>query len=125
MTGAILIYIGAFFAIGWGIAHLFPTLTVVRSFGEISEDNKHIVTMEWITEGVALIFIGVLIAIVTYLDRDTLISRAVYWTTCGALNILSVVSLFTGFKISFLPYKLCPFIFTSASILIIIGSYLD
>jgi len=37
--------------------------------------------MEWITEGVALIF--------------------------------------TGFKIAFLPFKLCPFIFTGSSILIV------
>ncbi len=125
MIGTILIYTGAFFALGWGIAHLFPTRTVVRSFGEISEDNRRIITMEWITEGVALIFIGVLIAIVTSVDRDNLVSRAVYWTTFCALNILSVVSLFTGFRISFIPYKLCPFIFTGSSILVIAGSYMN
>jgi len=33
----------------WGIAHLFPTKSVVEGFGEISDDNKKIVTMEWLT----------------------------------------------------------------------------
>jgi hypothetical protein len=28
----------------------------------------------------------------------------------GGLNVLSVVSLFTGFKVNFIPFKLCPVI---------------
>jgi hypothetical protein len=40
------------------------------------------------------------------------------------LNTLSVISLLTGFKVSFLPFKLCPVIFTTASILILLGSYI-
>ena len=79
----ILAYIGAGFVAFWGIAHLFPTKNVVADFGEISEDNCNIITMEWIVEGVALIF--------------------------------------TGFKVSFIMFKLCPVIFTGASILILLG----
>ncbi len=124
MTGSTLIYVGSFITLGWGVAHLFPTSKAVDSFGEISPDNKRTITMEWINEGVTLIFIGVLAALVTYVDRTSLISRVVYWSCFGALNVLSVVSLFTGFKNEFLPYKLCPFIFTGSSILIIVGSYL-
>jgi hypothetical protein len=95
---------------------------VVHGFGEITADNKHIIQMEWITEGVALIFIGVLVVIVTYLDRTCSVSKAVYWTSFGALNVLSVVSLFTGFRHSFIMFKLCPFNFTGSSMLILIGS---
>lgn len=123
MNGALLSYVGSFLVLGWGIAHLFPTRNVVSAFGEISPDNRRIITMEWITEGVALIFIGVLAALVTYLDRSSVISGAVYWTSFGALNSLSVVSLFTGFRNSFIAFKLCPFIFTGSSILIGVGSY--
>jgi hypothetical protein len=79
--------------------------------------------MEWTVEGVALIFIGVLTASVTYADRTGVVSTVVYWLSFGVLNTLSVVSLFTGFRISFLPFKLCPFLFTTASILIILGRY--
>jgi hypothetical protein len=35
-----------------------------------------------------------------------------------------LVSLFTGFKIKFLPFRLCPFIFTVSAILIIVGGLL-
>ncbi len=125
MNGAVLAYIGAFLTCGWGVSHLFPTRSVISSFGEISADNRRIVAMEWITEGVALIFIGILVAAVTYLDRSNLISRTVSWISFAALNTLSVVSLFTGFRNSFIAFKLCPFIFTGSSILIILGSYLD
>ncbi len=124
MNGSILTYIGAFLPFAWGTAHLFPTRNVVLGFGEISTDNKHIIQMEWITEGVALVFIGLLVAIVTYLDRTSIISKAVYWTSFSVLNALSAVSLFTGFKHPFIMFKLCPFIFTLSSIFIVIGSYL-
>ena len=80
--------------------------------------------MEWITEGVALIFIAVLVAMITYIDRTSFLAKVVYWTSFGALNVLSIVSLFTGFRNSFIAYKLCPFIFTGSSILIVIGSQL-
>ena len=65
-----------------------------------------------------------LVAIVTCMDRHSLVSHAVYWTSFGVLNALSVVSLFTGFRNSIFAFKLCPFIFTGSSILIVIGSYL-
>lgn len=77
--------------------------------------------MEWIIEGVALIFIGVLVALVTYVDKNSVVSQTVYWASFAVLNVLSLVSLFTGFKVSFLPFKLCPFIFTGSSILIVLG----
>ena len=122
MTGEVLIYTGSFMLFGWGAAHLFPTKNIVNGFGEISPDNKRIITMEWIIEGVSLVFIGFLVALVTYVESTSNISNLVYWTSFGVLNVLSFISLFTGFKISFFMYKLCPFIFSTSSLLIIIGS---
>lgn len=124
MTGEVIIYIGSFLLFGWGTSHLFPTRNIVRNFGEISEDNKRIITMEWIIEGISLIFIGFLTALITFLDSKSNVSQAVYWTMFCILNILSLVSLFTGFRNSFIVYKLCPFIFSGSSILIIIGSHI-
>jgi hypothetical protein len=121
MNGTLLTYIGSFLPFGWGIAHLLPTRNVVRSFGDVSPDNKRTIAMEWINEGVFLIFLSILTAIVTFLDRQCPITQVVYWTVFGALNTLSIISLFTGFRNSFLPFKLCPFIFTGSSILIVIG----
>ncbi len=124
MINQILLYLGAFFNCVWGIAHLFPTKSVVKGFGEISQDNKHIITMEWIVEGVSLIFIGLLVAAVTLIDRSSTVSEVIYWICFAELNVLSIVSLFTGFKVNFLPFKLCPVIFTGSSVLILLGNLL-
>ena len=124
MANQILLYVGAFFTCAWGIAHLFPTRSVVNGFGEISQDNRRIIAMEWIVEGVSLIFIGLLVAVVTTIDYTSAVSKAVYWFSSAELIVLSIVSLLTGFKVNFLPFKLCPVIFTGSSILILLGSLL-
>lgn len=123
MLNQILLYVGSALPLFWGIAHLFPTKSVADGFGDISLDNRRIITMEWIVEGVSLIFIGILTASVTYLDHAHIISTTVYWLAFCVLNVLSVVSLFTGFKVNFIPFKLCPIIFTTSSILILLGRY--
>ena len=124
MVNQVFLYLGSLFLLFWGIAHLFPTRSVVKGFEDISLDNKRIITMEWIIEGVSLIFIGAIVAFVTYIDYTSVISKTIYWISFGMLNTFSIVSLLTGFKISFLPFKLCPVIFTISSILILLGSYI-
>jgi hypothetical protein len=124
MSGSALTYIGSLTALVWGVAHLIPTRNVVAGFGEISKDNQRILAMEWVTEGVALIFVGVLVAVVTWIDPGSAASTAVYWVSAGFLLALAVVSLFTGFRVSFLPFKLCPFIFTGSAVLVLVGAYM-
>lgn len=121
MANQLLFYLGAFFTFVWGAAHLFPTTSVVKGFGEISQDNKRIIAMEWIIEGVSLIFMGLLLAVVTWVDYNNTVSGVIYWICFAELNVLSIVSLFTGFKVSFLPFKFCPVIFTGSSVLILLG----
>jgi len=118
------LYLGASLTAIWGIAHLFPTKNVVAGFGGISEDNRQIITMEWIIEGLFLIFLGSLVAVVTFIDPETAGSQAVYLVTAFGLLTMAVVSLFSGFKVKFLPFKLCPFIFTVSAVLIIVGAFI-
>ncbi len=122
MLAQVLLYLGSAFLLFWGIAHLVPTRNVVRGFGDISLDNQHIITMEWINEGAALIFIAAVVATATFADYTNPISKLIYWISFLMLNVLSAISLFTGFKVKFLPFKLCPVIFTTASLLILVGS---
>jgi len=122
VTNQICLYIASLLLVFWGIAHLFPTKSVVKEFGELSLDNERIITMEWINEGATLIFIGIIIAAITYMDPTSTVSKTVYRISFLMLNAMSIISLFTGFKVNFLPYKLCPVIFTGTSILIILGS---
>jgi hypothetical protein len=124
MFNQVLLYSGSAFISFWGIAHLFPTKSVVSGFGEISVDNKRIITMEWIIEGIALIFIGSIVAIVTAIDHTSSISLVIYLCSMVVLIVLAIVSFFTGFKISFLPFKLCPVIFITSAVLIIFGGFL-
>ena len=121
MLNQTLIYVGSAFILFWGISHLFPTRSVVSGFGEISVDNKRIITMEWIIEGIALIFIGSINAIVTAIDHTSSISLVIYLSSVIVLIVLAVVSLFTGFKINFLPFRLCPVIFITSAVLIFLG----
>lgn len=117
----LLIYIAAFLLTAWGVAHLLPTASIVRGFPPLSDDNRRILVMEWIGEGVTLVFIGVLLALVTSFDSDSTAARVVYWTSAIGLNVLSIVSFFTGFRIHFLPFRLCPVIFTGSSLLVVTG----
>jgi len=121
MVNEIILSLGSALTAIWGIAHLFPKKSVVRGFGEITTDNKRIIAMEWITEGVALIFIGILVATVTTIDASSIISRSVYTVSSIVLLVLAAVSVMTGLKVNFLPFKLCPFIFTASAILILLG----
>ena len=108
----------------WGIAHLFATRGVVKGFGALSADNRRIITMEWIVEGVALISTAAFVAAATAVDPGAVVSSAVYAVAIGTLVVLAVVSLFTGFKVAFLPFRLCPVIFGVSAALIAWGAWL-
>ncbi len=120
----LLIYIGSISTGLWGIAHLFATRGVIEGFGDLTADNRRIITMEWVAEGVALISTATFVATVTAIQPGGLASQAVYAVAIVTLLAFSAVSLFTGFKISFLPFKLCPFIFSASAGLIFWGAWL-
>lgn len=124
MIQLVLLYVGAGLTTFWGIAHLFPTKSVVEGFGEITLDNRRIITMEWIVEGVSLIFMGLLVAAVTLVDPLSAVSKVVYVLSIMGLVALAVVSLFTGYKVNFIPFKLCPFIFSGSAAMIFVGGLL-
>jgi len=107
----------------WGAAHLFATKGVVAGFGDITTDNKHIITMEWIVEGAALISTASFVAVAAAIQPEAPVSLAVYAVAIVTLTALAVISLFTGFKVAFLPFKLCPFIFGVSAALIAWGGW--
>ena len=119
--GNILIYVGSLLIFIWGAAHLFPTKSVVKGFGSISEDNRNIILMEWIVEGVALVFAAMLVGVVTVIDSTNAISIATYVVTAIFLVAMTIISLFTGFRVNLTPFKLCPVVFASSALLISFG----
>ena len=108
-----------------GHRHLFSTRNVVKDFGDISPDNKRIITMEWIIEGLALIFAGALVLVVTFAgDPVSVTARMVYRITAVFLLAMAVVSLLTGARVKFIAFRLCPIIFTASAVLILLGVYI-
>ena len=108
----------------WGVAHLLATRGVVAGFGALTPDNRRIITMEWIAEGVALISTAAFVAAATAIGPEAAVSSAVYAVAVGTLVVLSMVSLFTGFKVAFLPFRLCPVILGVSVLLIVWGAWL-
>ena len=117
------LYLAAALTALWGVAHLFATKGVVAGFGNITFDNRRIITMEWIVEGVALVSIAAFVLAATLIDAQTEVSKCVYAVAVGSLVVLALVSIFTGFRIAFLPFRLCPFIFGGSAALIAWGAW--
>ena len=77
--------------------------------------------MEWINEGLTLIFIGLLTIAITRIDAASKLARSIYIFIIGMLFVMAIVSLFTGARVNYLPFQLCPIIFSTSAVLIIIG----
>ena len=122
MVLAVLIYIGSVMIILWGIGHIFPTKSIVKGFGVLSDDNKKIITMEWIAEGMALIFLGLLpLFTVIFSDSNESAFYISILASAVMLIVMAILSAFTGARTSVLPMKMCPFIKTLGAILMILG----
>jgi len=63
--------------------------------------------------------------LVTAIDPANAVSRSVYVLSAIGLLVFAAVSLFTGFKVGFLPFRLCPFIFSASAVLILVGGVLS
>jgi len=125
MIGAILLYVGSMVIALWGIAHIIPTRSVVNGFGPISADNRRIITMEWAAEGLALCFIGLLVAAVTlWGGAPNAASLVVYRASALMLLVMAIWTAATGANTAIIPIKICPFVKTAVAALFILGSIL-
>lgn len=61
-----LAYVAAGIVFLLGLSHMIPAKSVVAGFGSISDDNRHIITMEWAAEGLSFIFVAALIVAGTW-----------------------------------------------------------
>ena len=121
----ILLYAGSGLVFAWGVAHLIPTKSIVAGFGPISEDNKKIIAMESIAEGLTLCFLGVLVGLVTSLTGYESEGASVVYIACAVmLLVMAVLTTLTGARTSILPYKICPFVKTAVAVLYLTGGLL-
>ena len=119
----ILLYAGSLILVIWGVAHIVPTRIVVDSFGEISESNRQIITMEWIGSGLTLIFLGLLVFAITVFDYAASPAAIVAYRMAALMLITrSILISFTGARTPVVQAKICPFIEGLAAKLIFIDT---
>jgi hypothetical protein len=119
----ILILTGGVVAVVWGAAHIMPARAVVSGFGQLSPDNRNIILMEWVAEGLTLVFLGVLVlSLAATAWRFSPAAVLTYRLAAGMLVAMAVWSLFTGARTAILPMKLCPLIKSLCALAIVLGS---
>jgi hypothetical protein len=111
-VSAPLAYVAAVLVFAWGVAHLVPTRKVVSGFGDIGTDNRRLLTMEWVAEGLAMLFVGVLVAVAAASGVEA--AQVVYPTAAGFLAVLGVWTAFTGARTPVIWFKACPVVMAVA-----------
>lgn len=125
MTAEVLIYASSAVLVVWGVMHLNATRNVVRGFGEITSDNTHIITMEWIAEGLTHVFVGLLAVLTTAVaGADTSASDVVYRASAALLITIGVLALFTGARVPVIWFKLCPPLIAAVATALVVASIL-
>lgn len=120
------ILLGAAIIVFWGIGHLAATRSVIGGFGQLSDDNRRILTMEWVAEGITLCSLGILAVLVVLSDglgSDT--GRTTLYGVAAILFLLAGLSAATGAKTSISPMKACPIVKTVVAALFTAGAGLS
>jgi hypothetical protein len=74
----VLVYVAGATLVTWGGLHLAPTRAVADSFGPITHDNRRVLEMEWVAEGIAHVGLGtVVVAVAALASEGTVVYRAV------------------------------------------------
>jgi hypothetical protein len=123
MVENILLFAGSIILLVWGIAHIIAARAVVKGFGDISEDNKKFILMEWVAEGLTLCFIGVLVFLTNILGGTTNeVSRVVFRISAGMLLVMATWTALTGARTSNIPTKICPVILSAVAVIYVVSS---
>jgi len=124
-SAALLAYIASAVLLAWGTAHVAPTRAVADGFGDISLDNRRVLVMEWIAEGITHISIAVLVILMTAIegpgDPGT---QLVYRVAAAVLVILAALTTVTGARTAVIWFRVCPFVLTASAAMMLLASLL-
>lgn len=125
MAAEALVYAAAIIVFMWGVAHLVPTGSVIAGFGGISLDNRRVLTMEWVAEGLTMLFVGALVAAVTLsAGADDSVAVLVYRLAAGLLAGIALLTALTGARTPVAWFKACPLVLATVIALLLVGSAL-
>ncbi|MBO0684015.1 MAG: hypothetical protein J2P45_12715 [Candidatus Dormibacteraeota bacterium] len=120
MVSQLLAYAAAAVAFGWGVAHLVPTRAAISGFGELAVGNRRILAMEWVAEGLTLIFIGVLAALAGSVGAGTnQLAVAIKAAAAGMLVAMAVLTASTGARTEVVFFRICPLVKAAAALLLV------
>lgn len=125
MIEFILLGLACVVMVSWSVGVFIATHCLVGGFGDILPDNRRIITMEWLGEGITLLAIAAFVATASILDAASVVALGVYSVAVISLVVLAVLALSTTFRIRFLPHRLRPFVFGLAAVLIAAGALLS
>lgn len=122
---ASLAYLAAAIVLGWGVSHIIPTQRVVAGFENLSNDNRYIITMEWVAEGLSFIFLAALVGAITWSSGAADAAQAlVYRVSAGFLISVGVWTALTGARTGVIWFKMCPVVMATASGLLLTASFI-
>ncbi len=91
------------------MAYVIPTRQVVAGFGEMPEDDRWVLIMEWVAEERAMWFVAALVAAVAAFGSDGEAAVAfVYRLSAGFLVVVGAWTALTGARGPVIWFKLCP-----------------
>jgi hypothetical protein len=125
MLASIMLYSGSIIITAWGVAHVVPTRSIVAGFEPLSVDNRRVLTMEWVSEGLMLCFIGVLTGLVTLaILHGTPLATLIYRASAVMLLVMAFWTLVTGGRTAIVFFKVCPAVKTAVALLFLVGAVL-
>jgi hypothetical protein len=121
----LMVYTGPAVIFLWGVGHLIPTRSIVSGFGNLGPENRRILAMEWVAEGLTLCFIGILAALVVFVDGPASpVGRIVVRAAAIMLFIMAGLTALTGARTSIGPMKACPVVKSIVGVLYIAGAWI-
>jgi hypothetical protein len=118
----ILAYVAAGVVFLWGTAHLVPTRQVVEGFGDLSRDNRLVITMEWVAEALAMWLVAALVVVIAAVGKDAATGALVYRVCAGFLVVLGAWTALTGARTPVVWFKACPVVMAAGAGLLVAAS---
>lgn len=119
---AILGYIAAAVVAAWGVLHAIPTPRVVAGFEPITQDNRRVITQEWLAEAFTMWGLAAVIIAATASGGQPDTRDWVYRAAAGLLIALGVLTALTGARTPVVWFKVCPFLLAGSAVLLLVAS---
>ena len=95
---------------------------MTASFGDITLDNRRILTMEWIAEGITHISLGTLIVLTTAIDGvGDPAAHLAYRCVAAVLLALAALTALTGSRTPVVWFRVCPFVLSAVAALLVVA----